>query len=145
MEIYCFAPRADLVIDAVSINVTTAVAASLAKVVVYGSDANGRPDGKIAESADVDCSTVGNKTVTLALTLTAGVTCWIGIRHSSTASIAAWPGTAVPDINGGAPSTVARKALRRTLAYGTAAPANWGYVSAEGASTNTSAVRLRMA
>jgi hypothetical protein len=84
MDIYPFAPRADLGVDAVSINVTTAVAGALAKVVVYGSDANGRPDSKLGETLDIDCATTGVKTAILSLTLTAGLTYWLGIRHSAT-------------------------------------------------------------
>ena len=67
----------------------------------------------------------------MALTLRRGVTCWLGIRHSSTATLSAWASTATPDLNGGSPVTTARKVLRRTLAYATAAPASWGYLASE--------------
>jgi hypothetical protein len=145
MEIHCFAPRTDLVIDAVSINVTTLIAASLAKVVVYGSDANGRPDARLAETADIDCGIAGVRTATLALSLVAGLTYWFGIRHSAAPTLSAWLATAVPDINGGAPTVNARKGLRRTLTYATAAPANWGYLSTESVNINPTAIWLRMA
>ena len=144
MEIHCWTPRATIVTDAIAINVTTAVAAALAKVVVYGSDINGRPDARLGETADIDCSIAGVRTATLALTLIAGVTYWFGIRHSSTATLSAWLASAVPDINGGGPTANARKALRRTLAYGTAAPAAWAYVSSEAVNINPTAVWLRM-
>jgi hypothetical protein len=145
MEIFCWMPRRNLVIDAVSINVTTLIAASLAKVVVYGSDANGWPDARLAETADIDCGVAGVRTTPLALSLVAGQTYWLGLRYSATQTLSAWLATAVPDINGGAPTVNARKGLRRTLTYATAAPANWGYLSTESVNINPTAIWLRMA
>ena len=146
IDLFPFLPRADLAIDRLMLNCTTAVAAALARVLVYASDANGRPDGLILESGDLDLATTGAKTATVALTLRQGRCYWLGTRHSSTATTSAWALTATPDLNGGtAPATTARKVLRRTVAWGSAAPATWGFTAAEINATAAPAIWLRMA
>ena len=145
MDLFPFIPRDDITIDRLSVNVTTLIAAALGKIVLYAADATGRPATLILETGDLDFSTVGLKEATVAQTLRRGITYWIGIRHSSTAIVSAWASTATPDLNGGTPVTTARKVLRRTLAYATAAPGTWGYLASE---TNTgpgAAIWLRAA
>jgi len=73
------------------------------------------------------------------------LTYWIGIRHSSTAILSAWASTATPDLNGGTPVTTARKVLRRTLAYATAAPGTWGYLASETNAGPGTAIWMRSA
>lgn len=145
MEIFPFLPRADLTVDQVAVNVTTAVAGALGKVVIFAADSLGRPDARLFETADLDFGTTGVKSVALSAALLAGVTYWLGLRHSATATVSAWSTSTSPDINGGAPATAARKTLRRTLAYGTAAPAAWGFVSSELSNGQAPAIWLRMA
>jgi hypothetical protein len=144
-DLYPFSPRADLTTDRIGINVTTAVAAALARVIVYGSDASGRPDLLLLESADFDCSTNGARAANVALTLRRGTVYWIGIRHSANATLSAWPAAATPDINGGAITTNARKLLRRTVAFATPAPTAWGFTSAEITGSTATAIWLRVA
>ena len=62
MNIYPFIPKFDFTADQLGINVTTAVASSNAKIVVYDSDINGRPDQRITETGNLDCSSTGAKT-----------------------------------------------------------------------------------
>ena len=131
IDLFPFTARADNAVTGVAVNVTTLLAAALGKVVVYDSDATGRPNNLIVETADMDFSIAGVRTATLSITLRQGKTYWFGIRHSSTATLSTWLGTATPDINGGAPVTTARKVLRRTLAYATAATSSWGWLSSE--------------
>ena len=131
IDLFPFIPRDDITIDRLSVNVTTLIAAALGKIVLYAADPTGRPASLILETGDLDFSTVGLKEATVAQTLRRGITYWIGIRHSSTAILSAWASTATPDLNGGAPVTTARKVLRRTLAYATAAPGTWGYLASE--------------
>ena len=145
MDIFPFIPRDDITIDRLSVNVTTLIAAALGKIVVYNADATGRPAGLILKTGDLDFSTVGVKAATAALTLRRGITYWLGIRHSSTATLSAWASTATPDLNGGAPVTTARKVLRRTLAYATAAPGTWGYLASETNASPGTAIWLRAA
>ncbi len=131
IDLYPFTARADNAVTGLAANVTTLVAAALGKFVVYDCDASGRPNALLLETADLDFSTVGVKTATVSITLRQGKTYWLGIRHSSTATLSAWLSTSTPDINGGAPTTTARKVVRRSLAYATAASSIWGWSSAE--------------
>ena len=145
IDLFPFIPRDDITIDRLSVNVTTLIAAALGKIVLYAADATGRPAALILETGDLDFSTVGLKEATVAQTLRRGITYWIGIRHSSTAILSAWASTATPDLNGGAPVSTARKVLRRTLAYATAAPGTWGYLSSETNAGPGTAIWLRAA
>lgn len=145
IEIFPFAPGSDLNVDQLVVNVTTAVASALGKIVVYAADAAGWPSSRLFESADLDFSTTGLRTASAILTLYQGVPVWLGIRHSSTATLSAWGHSSTPDINGGAPVTTARKTLRRTLSYGTAAAATWGYTSSEISAGTPTAIWMRTA
>lgn len=145
IDLFPFIPRDDITADRLSVNVTTLIAAALGKIVLYAADATGRPASLILETGDLDFSTIGLKEATVAQTLRRGITYWIGIRHSSTAILSAWASTATPDLNGGAPVTTARKVLRRTLAYATAAPGTWGYLASETNAGPGSAIWLRAA
>jgi len=145
IDLFPFIPRDDITVDRLSVNVTTLVGAALGKIVLYAADATGRPGALILETGDLDFSTVSLKEATVAQTLRRGITYWIGIRHSSTATLAAWASTATPDLNGGAPVTTARKVLRRTFAYATAAPGTWGYLASENNAGPGTAIWLRAA
>jgi hypothetical protein len=131
LRMFAFTARADIAFRGMALLVTTAVAASLAKFVVYDCDSNGRPNARLLETADVDCSTIGAKTASAALTLRSGQTYWLGVRANGTAALATWAGSAAPDINGGTPTATARKSVLRTLTYATAAPSSWVWVASE--------------
>ena len=145
IDLFPFIPRDDITIDRLSVNVTTLIAAALGKIALFAADPTGRPATLILETGDLDFSTVGLKEATVVQTLRRGITYWIGIRHSSTAILSAWASTATPDLNGGAPVTTARKVLRRTLAYATAAPGTWGYLASETNAGPGTAIWLRAA
>lgn len=143
VDIFPFIPRADLSIDRLAVNVTTAVAASLGKIVLYASNASGQPAGLLTETGNLDFSTIGVKEATVALTLRKGVTYWIGVRHSSTATLSAWAAAATPDLTVNAPTTQFRKVLRRTVTFASAAPNPWTYVSSETANAVATAIWLQ--
>lgn len=146
LEIFPWSPGADVSIDRLLINCTTAVAAAEVKIVVYSADENGRPDALLYETAALSVATTGQKFEAVALDFLKGRTYWLGIRHSSSAIVSAWAGTSTPDINGGtAISTSARKTLRRTLAFATAAPNPWGFVSSEIANGPATAIWMKEA
>lgn len=142
-DLYPFVARTETVITGVAINVS-AVATGQAKVVVYDADAFGRPGSLLLETGDMDTGTAGVRTVAASLTLRRGKTYWVGVRASAAPTLSTWPATATPDINGGAPSTLARKVVRRTLTYATAAPTTWGWSSAEGNSSNATAIWFKV-
>ena len=143
-DLFPFLARGDIVATGIAINCSTAVASALAKMVIYDSDANGRPNALILETATVDLGTTGVKTVTIAQTLRQGETYWLGLRSSSTATTTVWHTNGTPDINGGQPSTAARKVLRRTLTFATAAPSTWGFVASEILNATAPAIWFRV-
>lgn len=146
IDLFPFTPRADLTIDRLVAQCVTAVAGALGRIVLYTADANGRPDALLHESADLDLATTGTKTAAIAITLRQGRVIWLGLRHSSTATVSNWAASATPDINGGTlPATTPRKVLRRTVAWGSAAPAVWAFTSAEINAASAPAIWLRMA
>lgn len=146
VDLFPYLPREDIAINQLVVNCTTAVASAQGKIVVYGSDANGRADGLLLETGVLDFGTTGVKVATVNLTLKKGEVYWLGVRHSSTATLSAWATTSTPDINGGtAISTSARKVLRRTLTFANAAPAAWGFTSAEINPGPATAIWMRLA
>jgi hypothetical protein len=61
-----------------TINVTTATAGSLQKILIY-SDVNGYPNTKLYQSTDLDCSTTGLKTATAgSFVFNADTVYWVG-------------------------------------------------------------------
>jgi len=145
MNIYPWIPTRDISIDRLSINVTTLIAAALGKIVVYDSDVDGRPNNRLTETGDLDFSTTGVKEATVALSFLAGKQYWIGIRHSSTATVSAFQPYTMPCLDYTAVVTTAVKTLQRSLTYATAAPATWGYVATEANATNAAAIFMRIA
>jgi hypothetical protein len=131
LRLFPFTPRVDTPIAGLCFNVLTGMAAGSGKIAIYRSDANGRPDTLLLETASVDMSATGIKTVAVSQTLLKGQTYWLGLRSSANPTIAAWAAGATPDVNGGAPSTTARKTVFRQITYSSPAPANWGWSSAE--------------
>ena len=82
LRCFIFMPMKTFTIVSYSINVTTAVAASNMRVLFYD-DLNGTPNAKLYESANVDTSTTGVKTVTQAYTFNAGTTYWLCVQTSA--------------------------------------------------------------
>ena len=146
IDIFPFLPRADLDLDAMLLNVTTAQAGAQARLLVYAADAQGRPGARLHQTGLLDLSETGAKTAALALSLPQGVTVWLGLHHSANATVSAWPASATPDLNGGTqPVTAARKALRRFVDFADGAPAAWGFASSEIVGGNVPAIWLRVA
>lgn len=145
MDVFPWLCPTDLAIDQVAINVTTAVASAAGKVVIYASDANGRPDALIAETGSLDLSSTGPKADSISLSLKGGMTYWLGIRHSSTATISSWQAYTTPDLPVTAVATTAAKVLRRSLAFATAAPGSWDYSAGEATNGNAPSIWLRAA
>lgn len=86
LRCFPFIPMKTFTIVSYSIEVTTAVAASNMRVLFYD-DLNGLPNAKLHESANIDSSTIGVKTVTQAYTFNAGTTYWLCHQSSAAVSI----------------------------------------------------------
>ena len=117
----------------VAVNVTTLIAGALGRVVIYMADVDGRPDSLILRRRtwhflDHRAEDRAHRPDPAA----AARTYWIGIRHSSTATLSAWALTATPDLNGGtAGHHGAQDPCGAPLAFATAAPATWGFMAGE--------------
>lgn len=146
MEVYPYFAGFNFTIDRIGVNVSTGVASAQAKVVIYSTMVTtGAPNALLYESAALDCSTTGTKEVAASLTFSAGIQYWIGIRHSSTATLRAIPLTNAKCLGLGlSTSTAYMTALRTTLAFATAASSTWPSVSsAQLVSTTPVSVRMR--
>ena len=144
-DLFPFTPRTDLGVTGIAINVSVGVAAATVRLLVYDADSNGRPGSLIHESGDVACATAGVKIADVSLSLRQGRTYWLGVRSSAATTLSTWPLTATPDLNGGtAPTTTARKVVRRTISFASAAPAVWGWSSTEIVASAATAIWLRV-
>lgn len=72
-----FTPKNNLNVNELRIEVTTAIAAGFATILIFD-DLNGLPKNKLLESTNLDCSTTGMKTFTTSFSFVAGTTYWIG-------------------------------------------------------------------
>jgi hypothetical protein len=86
MVAYPFIPNVTFTTQNLYINVNTAVASSICRILIY-SELNGRPDTKLYESANLDCSTLGQKTATTSFTFTAGTTYWLTCHSQGTPTL----------------------------------------------------------
>lgn len=136
-----------LTIDLIGIAVSTAVASAQAKVVIYSSDANGWPDALLYESGALDCGTTGYKFETLDFMFERGTQYWVGVRHSSTATLRTINVSSA--VNLGLTSNAASNyatILRRTVTFANAAPSPWNFVNGDRvANTTPPSIRFRAA
>ena len=140
-----FCPAFGITIDQVAISVSTGVAGSLAKVVIYASDADGRPSAVLAESADISCATAATVTASLSLTFTAGRIYWIGVRVNSTQTLRSLPAAAFPVLSyTNAASPVIQTVLAKTETYANAA-ATWTYAAGQHSNLTVPLVLMRVA
>jgi hypothetical protein len=135
-------------IDQIGIGVVTAVADSLAKVVIYSSDSNGWPDQLLFEgSSDLNCSTTGYKFHSLDFTFDSGRQYWLGVRFNSTQSIRSVNLASAVNlgVNGSGGNTYF-SVLRRTITYSNSSPSDWNFVTGDRAANVTPpSIRMRAA
>ena len=119
-------------IDQLGISISTLLAASNCKCVIFQSDSNGRPTTLLRETANIDCSTTGTKFASItSLALTDGTIYWIGVRSSSTQTIRTLAVGASPVISvTNAATPVLQSCLIRTETYANAAT-DWTYASSQ--------------
>lgn len=144
MSAYPFIPKFDFTCDRMGINVTTAVAASNAKIAIYDSDTDGRPNQRLTETGDLNCSTIGAKESTISVGFKEGKQYWIVVRTSSTQTLSAFQPYTTPDLDATAIATTQFKTLNQTLAYATSAPATWTYSATDATTVNAAVVWFRM-
>jgi hypothetical protein len=147
LDLAPFYTSSKLRIDQIGIAVSTAVASSLAKVVIYSSDSDGWPDTLLYEGdSDLDCSTTGYKFHTLDFTFDSGRQYWLGVRYNSNQTIRAVQASSAVNLgvngsNGGNYFTI----LRKTVNYTDPTPATWSFVATDRVSLNPPSIRMRAA
>ena len=80
---YPYIPSQTITSTALIVRCAIGVAAALGRVLIY-SNLNGEPNTRLYESANLDCSTAGDKTITTAFTFTAGTIYWLAFHSSNT-------------------------------------------------------------
>jgi hypothetical protein len=121
-----------LEINLIGVAVSTAVASSNVKIVIYSSDSNGWPDVLLYESSDISTATTGYKSEALSFTFSSGVQYWVGVRYSSTATLRVINVSSA--VNLGLTSSTASSyatILRRTLTFATPATSPWVFTNTD--------------
>lgn len=137
----------DITTDLLGTLCSTLVASAQGKIVVYDSDANGLPNALLLETGTLDFGSTGFKSVAGALSFVKDAIYWLGIRHSSTATLNTHQTYTMPSLDWGTTPTSASalKVLRRTVTFATAAPNPWTFSAAEATAATPPAIFLRQA
>jgi hypothetical protein len=125
LDVYPITPNKTLTNVSLTINVATLGVGALARLVVY-SNSNGFPTTKLFESADINCSTTGDKTALTGLTFTAGTTYWLGFYSNGIATFRTMVIQSLPVIFLPSATTPAVAWSRINTALGTA-PSTFNY------------------
>jgi hypothetical protein len=122
-----------IVIDQIGVAVATAVASTSVKIVIYGADANGWPGALLYESAAIPTIALGFQFVAVTnFAFKPGTTYWIGVRYNGAPVLRAIPvaNCISLGLNGSNGADYFTK-IRRAVTFANAAPAAWGFASAE--------------
>lgn len=147
VEMSPFYTSTRLRIDQLGVAVSTAVAGSLLRCCIYGSDADGWPDALLYEGdSDLSGATAAFVSHALDFTFDSGRQYWLGVRFSSTTTLRTIANGSMPNLglaasNGSTYATM----LRRTLAFATPLPESWGFVAGDLTAGNPASVRMRAA
>lgn len=134
-------------IDQLGVAVSTAVASALGRCFIYGSDADGWPDDLLYEGdSNLDFGGTGYRSHTLDFTFDSGRQYWVGVRHSSTATVRAINVSSAVNLGAfSSTGTTYFTMVRRTLTFATPLPAEWAFVASDRTSANPPSIRMRAA
>lgn len=141
-----FVPRHAMTIDQLGCSISTLLAASSVKLVLYDSDAQGRPTTILRETATIDSATTGTKFASIAsFTFAAGKVYWLGLRASATQSVRTVSSAATPVLAAtNAATPVLQTTLTKTETYANAA-ANWTYANSQLSNLSPPLILMRVA
>ncbi len=141
-----FIPGHAVSIDQLGCSVSTLLASSNVKLVIYDSDSNGRPTTILRETANIDSGSTGTKFSAISsLALTAGKVYWVGLRSSGTQTVRTLGVGATPVISyTNAATPVGQGTLILTETFGNAA-ANWTYASNQHSNVAAPLILMRVA
>jgi hypothetical protein len=128
----------------------TGVASAAAKILVYASDSNGRPTTKLLETANLDCSTQGEKNEAYSQQFVKGTLYYLGLWTTGTASFTAVTNANCMDLSHTFSAGISiTKVFRRTKSYSASAnqaDSPWAWNGAEAsAESNIPVIWLRIA
>ena len=79
MAYFPYVPNNDFTSTSLSFNVTSATAGAKCKLYIYSHDGINGPNSRLYESAEIDLSTTGSKTILTTFSFTKGTVYWFGI------------------------------------------------------------------
>jgi hypothetical protein len=141
-----FSPCYDVTIDQLGCSISTGVASSNVKCIIYASDANGRPSTVLVETANIDAGSNATRFANISsTTLTAGTLYWVGLRSSSTATVrtlGVGSTYAVTYTSAATPAIESALILTETFAN---AAATWTYAASQHSNALVPLVLMRVA
>ena len=147
-DIYQFFAGNSFTASGMKCSISTGVAATNVKLVLYATGQNGRPTTLLGETADISSAAnaiVGGAFTDANVNIVQGQMYFVGIRCSGTASYNTWAAGSVPRLNAGVANTGQRCIFRRTITYASGAPSSWNYAAGEINTGNAPALWLTVA
>lgn len=147
IDLVPWVPWYDQTVDRLGVNVTTAVAGALGRVVIYGANANDEPDSLLLlPGADLSLAAVAFVEHAQTFTFKRNTLYYIGFIHSSTATISGIQGYCLPNFGfSGNTSTSPGSVIRQTVTYPNA-PANFGFIASSHFSASSGpSIKMRAA
>jgi hypothetical protein len=132
IRLIAFVPDITFTIDQVGLSVSTAVAGSNIKVLIYSAHATTRrPETLLVQSANISGAATGTIFVNQSFTFTEGVLYWIGVHSNNNPTIRTASNTSVPMLTTtNAATPVLNRCLLDTQTFGSP-PATWTYSTAQ--------------
>lgn len=141
-----YVPEA-VTVDRIGCNVSTAVAASRFRALVYEAGPDGRPSTLLLSTGGLSGAAAGTIEATVSFQFLPGKRYWVGTHHSSTCTLRCVAATAGYPL-GLASSTGAGTAtvVRKVVTFGTSSPATWTWADGDlTAGVAPPSVRFRVA
>lgn len=147
LNVVPFFVNQDVTMDQLGVSVLTPIAASQARVVIYGADAAGWPSERLFQGAvALDCSTTGYRFHNETFQFQAGQLYWIGVHSSSTQTLHGVAVGSLASLGLATPTGTAYVTLlRQTVTFGDGAPTTWTFAAAQLTSASMASVRMRVA
>jgi hypothetical protein len=147
VEMSPFFVSESLTIDQLGVAVSTAVAGSLLKCFIYGSNSQGWPDQLLYEG-DTDLSGAGTVFVahTLTFSFNTGIKYWLGLRYSANTTVR---GVGLSSLGNLGLSTAAGinyfSKLQRPITFANALPQSWEFQASDLTTGICPSIRFRAA
>lgn len=145
LDVAPFVSPRSLTIDQIGVAVSTLAVGSSIRVVIYSNSSAGWPNTLLYQSANIATTSAGYQSVAASFTFQAGVVYWVGVHHSSTATLRAIAIGSSPSLGlSGSNGTTYFTLLRQTVAFGSA-PATWTFATGQLTNSAVSSIRFRSA